>query len=49
MCLDTPTHEDSHSLYCEAQKDNGRFNTRPASCDFLMKWKEKNVYKNLKQ
>lgn len=31
MCLYTPTHEDSHSLYCGAQKDK-RFNMRHVSC-----------------
>lgn len=32
MCRYTPTHEDSHSLYCGAQKDNGSFNTEHVSC-----------------
>lgn len=45
MCLHTPTYEESLSLYCGAQKDNGRFNMRPVNSQVS----RKSVFKRLNE
>lgn len=40
MCLHTPMFEDSLTLYCGAQKDNGRVYMRPDSVLRVLKCSE---------